>query len=44
MRKLQRREFLKLAGTGAGAYVASGLFADRLLAGVAPAPGLGLFE
>jgi len=44
MRKLQRREFLKLAGTGAGAYVASGFFADRLLAGVAPAPGLGLFE
>ncbi len=44
MGTLQRREFLKLAGAGAGAYVASGLFADRLLAGTMPAPGLGLFE
>lgn len=44
MGTLQRREFLKLAGAGAGAYVASGLFADRLFAGTMPAPGLGLFE
>jgi TldD protein len=41
---LQRREFLKLAGAGAGALVTSGLFADRLAAAEPPAPGLGIFE
>jgi TldD protein len=44
MGELQRREFLKLAGAGAGAVVASGLFADRLAAGELSPPGLGIFE
>ena len=44
MAVLQRREFLKLAGAGAGAMVASGLFADRLAAGEPPSSGLGIFE
>ena len=44
MGKLQRREFLMLAGASAGAYAASGFFADRLAAATLTAPGLGLFE
>lgn len=44
MAGLQRREFLKLAGAGAGAFMASGLFADHLAAGKLPPPGLGIFE
>lgn len=44
MEEIERREFLKLAGAGAGAVLASGLFHDRLLAGALPPPGLGLFE
>jgi TldD protein len=43
MEKIQRREFLKLAGTGAGAFIATGLFHDRLLAGALPQAGAGLF-
>ncbi len=43
MGKIERREFLKLAGTGAGAFLASGLFYDRLLAGELPPAGVGLF-
>jgi len=43
MGKIERREFLKLAGTGAGAFLASGLFYDRLLAGELPPAGAGLF-
>ena len=42
MAEIERREFLKLAGAGAGAAVASSLFHDQLLAGVLPPPGLGL--
>jgi len=44
MGEIERREFLKLAGAGTGAVIASGLFHDRLLAGSLPSPGLGLFE
>ncbi len=44
MGEIERREFLKLAGAGTGAVIASGLFHDRLHAGTMPAPGLGLFE
>ena len=44
MPEIQRREFLKMAGAGAGVLVASSLFHDRLLAGELPPPGLSLFE
>ena len=44
MGKIERREFLKLAGTGAGAFLASGLFHDQLLAGALPAAGAGMFD
>ena len=44
MGKLQRREFMALAGASAGAWAVSGLFADRLAVAAATAPGLGLFE
>jgi TldD protein len=44
MSEIKRRDFLKLAGTGAGAVIASSFFHDRLFAGTLPAAGLDLFE
>lgn len=44
MGMLKRRDFLKLAGAGAGALVTSSLPVDRLAAGELPPPGLGIFE
>ena len=44
MRKMERREFIKLAGTGAGAILASSLFHDRLLAGELPPAGASLWD
>ena len=44
MQKIERREFLKIAGAGAGAIVLSSLFHDRLLAGVLPKGGADLFR
>jgi TldD protein len=43
MAEIERREFIKLAGTGLGVVVASGLFHDRLLAGALPADGAAYF-
>jgi len=40
---IERREFLKYAGTGAGVLMASTLFHDRLLAGAMPAAGAEVF-
>ena len=44
MVEMERRQFLKLVGTGTGAVIASSLFHDRLLAGELPPPGARLFE
>jgi TldD protein len=41
---LERREFLKLAGTGVGVVMASSLFHDKLLAGTLPVAGAELFS
>jgi len=44
MANIERREFLKLAGTGLGAFVTTGLFADRLRAGTAAGQDSGVIE
>jgi TldD protein len=41
MQKIERREFLKLAGTGVGAVVTTGLFADKLMAAGAQSAAAG---
>ena len=44
MANIERREFLKLAGTGLGAVVTTGLLPNRLRAGTAAAQGSGYIE
>jgi TldD protein len=44
MGEIERREFLKLTGTGLGVIAASSLFHDKLLAGTMPTDGATVFE
>ncbi len=44
MHEMERRDFLKLAGAGVGVVAASGLFADRLLAGTMPVSAAAMFD
>lgn len=41
---MERREFVKMAGMGAGAVAVSGLFSDRLMAGEVPMGAASLLE
>ncbi|MEW6758121.1 MAG: TldD/PmbA family protein [Acidobacteriota bacterium] len=44
MRRVERRDFIKVAGTGLGAFAVSGLFSDRLAADRVSVPGGSVLE